>query len=582
MKIIPILTKFKWYIIIVTIAAGALYYFQVSNTGDVTSATSFYVVETVERGEVTSGIQTTGNIIAAQKLDIDVYKQLSRIDVVNVQNGSHVNEKDILFSFDKNDAYVDAQSAKVAVVEAELALQEEQTSATDPNTQIRTKENQITGYKKTIADSPQDLEDAYRNFLNEDLEVLAHKDRSSSLSNRSEPTLSGRYVGTEEGNYVLEVYTSGSESGYSYRITGLESMTGSVIFDKAVVLGTQGLKINFPRDTKNNDKWIIYVPNTQIATYSETKKAYEEIVANLKKTVADAKVSLANGEQELEQLKRTDTSTYRDLHIEKAESTLAEARQRLSQNYDVVQDRDIVAPFSGSIEGMENVVEGATPTGGSEDSINLGTLISDEFLTTFTLGATDIAKIAVDQKVKVTVTSFSDQPVFEAKITQISSLPDESGVAQYEVQALLNYDRKTAEILLREGMLADIEIVEEENKNALRVPTGAITYEQGVPKVSVIDSLTEEQQTQVDRIGIVRTDITPLVTYDAEVKLGITGKYYVEILEGLEEGDRIVSTSLAEAGTGESVVQQAGFGPPGRGQREASTNQSGNAAPPTN
>lgn len=584
MKIISILTKFKWYIAIVALTAGGLYYyFQIYKAVDTAAAASFYVVATVERGEVTSGIQTTGNIIAAQKLDIDVYKQLSRIDVVNVQNGNHVEEGDVLFSFDKNDAYVDTQSAKVAVLEAELALEEEQAIATDPNAQIRTKENQIAGYKKTIADTPQDIKDAYRNFLNEDLEVDVHKDRYSALSDRTEPVLSGRYVGTEEGSYVIEVYSSSADSGYSYRVSGLESMTESVIFGKAVDLGTFGLKITFPNDTKGNDKWIVYVPNNQIATYRETKREYEEIVTNLNKTADDARVSLANAEQELEQLKRTDTSTYRDLNIEKAESTLAEAEQRLSKNYDVVQDRDIIAPFSGSVEGMENVVAGATPTGGSEDSINLGTLISDEFLTTFTLGATDVSKIEVGQKVKVTVTSFSDQPVFEAAITQISSLPDESGVAQYEVQALLSYDRKTADIMLREGMLADIEIVEEENENALRIPTSAITYEQGVPKVMVVDDLTEEQRIQVDRIGIVRTEGVSLTTYNVEVKLGITGQYYIEILEGLEEGDIIVSTSLSESGNDESVVQQAGFGPPsGGGKPPSGGAQTGNARPPTN
>lgn len=587
MKIIPILTKFKWYIVIVTLAIGGLYYyFQVFNVEDAASTTSFYVVETVARGEVTSGIQTSGNIVAAQKLDIDVYKQLSRIDVVNVQNGSHVEEGDVLFSFDKNDAYVDTQSAKVAVVEAELALQEEQTNVTDPNTQIRSKENQIAGYKKTIADSPQDIEDAYKNFLNEDLEVVAHQDRPSSFGGRTEPILSGRYVGDQEGFYVIELYESGAESGYSYRVSGIESMTDSVVFGKATNLGTRGLKIVFSNETKANDKWIVYIPNIKIATYSETKADYEEIVANLNKTIDDANVNLANAEQELKQLKRTDTSSYRDLSVEKAQSALAEAKQRLSKNYDVVQDRDIVAPFSGSVEGMENVVSGATPTGGTEDSINLGTLISDEFLTTFTLGATDVSKIEIGQKVKVTVTSFSDQPVFDAKITQISSLPDESGVAQYEVQALLNYDRKSADILLREGMLADIEIVEEENANTLRVPTGAVTYQQGVPKVSIIDSLTEEQQIQADSIGIVRTDSSPLVTYDTEVKLGITGQYYVEILEGLKEGDIIVSTSLSESGGDESVVQQASFGPPnGGGQRSSganSTSEKGGAAPPAN
>lgn len=282
MKLLKIVTNYKWYLIAIVIFAGGIYYYtQIYNSDSTDAALSFYVVDTVERGEVTSGILTTGDIIAAQKLDIDVYKQLSRIDVVNMANGSHVEKGDVLVSFDKSDAYVDTQSSKVAVAEARLALQEEQENVNDPNTQIRTKENQIVGYNKTIIDTEQDIKDAYRDFLNEDLEVVPHPDKSSALDDRTEPVLSGRYVSDTQGQYVIEVYASAADSGYSYRVSGLESMTDSVIFGKAVDLGSRGLKITFPSDTKTRDKWVVYVPNTEIATYSETKRVYEESVAAL-------------------------------------------------------------------------------------------------------------------------------------------------------------------------------------------------------------------------------------------------------------------------------------------------------------
>lgn len=577
MSVINIFAKYKWYFLVTLIFAGGIYYFtNVSGADDTEAATSFYVVDTVERGEVTSGIQTTGDIVAAQKLDIDVYKQLSRIDVVNIANGSHVEAGDVLISFDKSDAYVDTQSSKVSVAEAALSLENAQANASDPNTDIRTKENLITGYNKTIADTEQDIKDAYRDFLNEDLEVVPHADKFNSLSDRAYPVLSGRYVSDIEGQYIIEVFASAADSGYSYRVSGLETKTEPVIFGKAVDLGSRGLKITFPNDTKSSDKWVISVPNTEIATYSETKTDYEESVANFEKIIADTKVNLANTQQSLQDLLETDSADYRNLTVEKAEASLAAAQQRLYENYDVVQERDIVAPFSGTVEGMENVVAGATPTGGTSDTINLGTLISDEFLTTFSLSATDVAKVSVGQKVKVTVTSFSEQPVFEAVITQISSLPESSGVAQYEVQALLTYDRTTSEVVLREGMLADIEVVEEESPDALRVPTSAITYEQGTPKVTVVDQLTEEQQQQVSRMGIVRTEGTTVTTYDVEVELGIVGQYYVEVTSGLSEGDIIVASSLSNV-VSESVVQQAGFGP-GGGQRPTNTTGGDNAA----
>ena len=566
----------KWYIIITAIfAVGVYYYLNIYSTQAAEEPVSFYVVDAVERGEVTSGIQTTGDIVAAQKLDIDVYKQLSRIDVVNVQNGSHVDANDVLISFDKSDAYVDTQSSKASVAEAALSLQTAQTNASDPNTQISIKENQIVGYQKIITDAEQDKIDAYRNFLNEDLEVTPHTDRNSALDDRTEPLLSGRYVSDTEGQYIIEVYASGADSGYTYRVSGLETMTGSVVFGKAVNLGSRGLKITFPDDTKSNDKWIVYVPNNKIATYFETEKDYKETITDLEKVISDATINIANTEQELQDLREVDTGSYRDLTIEKAEANLAVANQRLYENYDIVQERDIVAPFSGTVEGMENVVAGATPTGGTSDTINLGTLISDEFLTTFSLGATDVAKVSVGQKVKVTVTSFAQQPVFEATITQISSLPESSGVAQYEVQALLTYDRATSETILREGMLADIEVVEEESSDALRIPTSAITYEQGTAKVTVVDALTEEQQQQAARIGIIRTEGTTVATYEVEVEVGIVGQYYVEIISGLSDGDIIVASALSETPT-ESVVGQTGFGLGGGGTRPTGATGGGN------
>lgn len=553
------LKTYRWHLLAVLIFAGGAYTY-LNNDSTEEAAASFYVVSTADRGEVTSGIETTGEIIAAQKLDIDVYKQLSRIDTVNVANGSHVEAGDVLFSFDKSDAYVDTRSAQVAVAEATLNLDTEQKSSTDPNTEIRTLENQILGFQKTITDATIDITEAYIDFLNTNLEVEPHKDKYTSLSDRIYPTLGGRYVSEVEGMYTIEVYASGASSGYSFRISGLESKTDAVIFGKAVDLGTRGLTITFPESTKTGDKWIVSIPNNTIATYQETKTEYETTVATFEKTIRDAKVNSTNATTELATLKRTDTTTYRDLGVQQAEASLAEARQRLSQNYDIVQERDIVAPFSGTVEGLENVVAGATPTGGESDTINLGTLISDEFLTTFSLSATDIAKVTVGQKVKVTVTSFSEQPVFEATITEISSLPESTGVAQYEVRAKLTYDRTTASLILREGMLADIEVVEKENPDALRVPTSAITYTQGVPKVTLVDSLTEEQTAQVARMGIVRTDTTPITTYEVEVKLGIVGQYYTEIISGINEGDMLVTTSKTDTAA-ESVVGQAGFGP---------------------
>lgn len=555
-KALQKIVRFKWLVLaVIVLLCGAYFYF--STRADSTSVATFYVVDSVERGEVTSGIQTTGDIIAEQKLDIDVYKKLSRIDAVNVSNGSHVKAGDVLVSFDKSDVSVNTQSSRVAVIEAELALEAERENANDPNTKMRTLENQIEGYEKSI-------DDAYLDFLNTNLEVRARED--TKAENKISPILSGRYT-KGPNNYEIEIESpdfNDRQRTESLLIYEVFDDSGKIyehelIYGIPTPLADTGLEITFTTamNPEENDEWLVDVPNTEVGSYAESKADYD-------KSVEDLKVSLANAKQELEDLKQTDSRVYRDLGVEKAEASLAEAKQRLSESYDTSKERDIVAPFSGTVEGMENVVVGATPTGGTEDTISLGTLISDDFLTTFSLGAADVAKVIVGQKVKVTVTSFPEQPVFEATVTQISSLPSSEGVAQYEVQALLDYDRTTSKLVLREGMLADIEVVEKEKPDALRIPASAIKYDQGTPKVTVVDKLTLEQQEQASRMGIVRTEGGTISTYEAKVQLGIVGQYYVEIVSGLSLGDIIVTSSLSDSGTA-STETQTGFGAPPAG-----------------
>ena len=512
---------------------------------------AFSVVQEVNKGSVSSGIETTGKIEAVQKLDLDVYKQFSRIDIVNIQNGNHVDEGDTLISFDKSDANVDTKSSAVSVKQAELDLENALDNSKDPNTQISTLKNQIKAYEKSF-------NEAYLDFLNTNVEI---KSKNNSTENKMRPVISGRYVkGANEYKILIDIpdYNdrNRTESLLVYKVFDNSGKISEheLIYDITTPIADTGLDITFTSsmNPEEGDSWKILIPNTENYSYSEAESDYEEIVRELN-------VNLENSKQDLENLQHTDSTEYRDLTVEQAELALLEAKQRLSENYDSVEERDILAPFAGTVQDMENVVVGATPTGGTEDSINLGTLVSDEYLVTFTLDATDVAKIYVGQKVEVAVTSYSNQPEFDAEITEISSLPASSGVAQYDVSAKLNYDAKTAETILREGMLANIVIIQEEKENVLRIPSSSIVYEDGNPTVQVVDSLSEEQQKEFDKLGIVRTNGVELATYPVILELGIEGRFYIEVLNGINEGALILTTSTTVAIEDESSVAQ-GFG----------------------
>jgi multidrug efflux pump subunit AcrA (membrane-fusion protein) len=536
-------------IVLLGIALIGYWYLQSNKTEEPTL--SAVVVEQVERGDVTSGIETTGEIIAAQKLDLDVYKQTARIDAVNVVNGGKVLAGDVLLSFDASDVLVEVESSRVGVVQAELTLENERLDYTDPNTAVRTLENDIIELETAINQAEVDKNRVYRTYLNADLEPIP---ANKTTENKVRPTISGLYLQNVTGEYIVDVYKSGADSGYSYRVSGLESDTTSVLFGLPTPIGKSGLEINFSTDINANDSWTVAVPNTYAPEYVANREVYEEEISDLDLLITESRVAIANKEQEIEDFSQTDSVQFRDLGVARAQAELAQAREQLSQNFDVVQEQNIVAPFSGTIEGMENVVVGASPTRDTNDPIALGTLISDDFLVTFSLSAVDVSKVEIGQLVLVNVTSFPEAPTLEAMIIEISSLPNSDGVAQYEVQALVALPDDLP-ITLREGLLADIEIVEDVANDVLRIPSAAISYENRQAQVRVLTDLTPDQKKTIDTLSIVRKMSDEQVGFMVDIELGVTGAFYSEVKSGLTQGQYLI---VGDTDSTESALSERG------------------------
>jgi len=517
----------------------------------------FAVVEEVKTGTVSSGIETTGEIIAAQKLNLDVYKQLRRIESVNVTNGGSVAQGQVMFSFDKSSANVNVQSAQVDVTAAQLSLQTAQENYLDLNTNIKSLSQQIEDLTISIEQTEEDKVDAYKKYLNASATA---EPASNSDNDLPRPIISGFYNGVTPGEYLIKTYSSSTASGKSYRVDGLGNQTEAIISGSATDLGSDGLQITFPSDTRSNKEWIVTLPNTSSTSYSFNREVYQEAILDFDKRLASLETELRIAEQLRDDENFTDDTTFRDLNLSQAQARLSEARVALSENFEVVRDQDIVAPFSGTIEGMENVVVGATPTRDTNDPISFGTLISDEFLATFSLSAIDVGKVAVGQKVLVSITTLPNTPPLTARIIEISSLPESESVAQYEVQALIEISEDT-EISLREGLLADIEIVQEEVTDVVRVPKSAITFENGNSYVDVIEVSSKEELQRINEVGILRTEDGTFPSYPQEVTVGITGVFYSEITSGVEQGTTII---VSKNNQETSAVQQSSFrgGPP--------------------
>jgi hypothetical protein len=128
-------------------------------------------------------------------------------------------------------------------------------------------------------------------------------------------------------------------------------------------------------------------------------------------------------------------------------------------------------------------------------------------------------------------------------------------VPQYTVRARLE---KPEGVSLRDGLLADITIVQEKKEGVLRIPSSAVSYVQGTPQVTLLTGLSEKDRTSVLASGIVDTKTLHYTTETRPVSLGLKGAYFVEVSSGLSESDLVVvtktTTSSATTNTQEASV----------------------------
>jgi multidrug efflux pump subunit AcrA (membrane-fusion protein) len=438
----------------VLLVAGAIFLItrnkdESMQTSDAQSA--LLVVEKVEKGDVVAGISASGKVVARQKLNLNIYRQQHRIDHVGISNGSTVSKGQLLFSFDDDDIQVKKKEAQVVLGQAQLDLDEKETVINDPNTEINSLESSIALLEKQLVDDELGFERALRKLYSADLEFRPASGSENGLSAKSAPVVSGTYNGAKPGTYTMEIYPA-SGSGFAYKLSGLETTSDQVFVGKTYAMGKLGLKVSFGSDVAAGDTWVLEIPNKKASNYVSNKETYDDTVRTLTSNIATKNVDLANKRQQLDALKRKDNSSYKNLDVRKTELSLNQAQLDIRSATQQQTERRVIAPFSGTVEGIENIVVGATPTGLDNDSMNFGTLISNEFIASFSLDAANVARVKLGQEVLVTISGALPTDPLPAKIISISSLPESDSVPKYTVEALIDATAlKASGTILREG-----------------------------------------------------------------------------------------------------------------------------------
>jgi RND family efflux transporter MFP subunit len=215
----------------------------------------------------------------------------------------------------------------------------------------------------------------------------------------------------------------------------------------------------------------------------------------------------------------------------------ASAQAQLNSALANLAGATMVAPAAGTVVAIASEVGEpigtiAIGTQGTSGFIILAAL--DEFVVTADFAEGDVVGIAVGQKVTVEFDALPDEPRV-GQVTHVAPF----GVVDPSGASLTTYDVTisvpNAPEGLRAGMTAQASITTEERTGVVAAPVTAL-----VP---------------TDEGFIVRVQSEDGTIANVDVEVGIRGGYYVEIVSGLAEGDRVVTGS-----DGELPATDTGFG----------------------
>ena len=420
------------------------------------------VTTTVERGTVERLVSVSGVVEAEQTAEL-AFPTSGIVSAVNVDEGIIVEQGDILITLESRALQADRADALASLARA-VATRDELAAGADTNERAATAES-VSLKETTLATTRTTQEEivanARRALLSSDLTAISNDLNEEAPA----PIVTGTYSCDTEGTYELDVYASNAESGYSYRLSGIESGTFNVAVDQNAPLGACGLRIQFITGFKyNNSQWTIEIPNTKSSQYVLNRNTYA-----LAQTQAASAISIA--EQDVVLAKANANNTNAPARVEsiaRANADIASANARVARTDSQIADRMLRAPFAGTITDID-ILPGETAN--TEPVVTV--LAQADFELTARIPEIDIGKLEIGQQIRAVFDARSDETLF-GTIDFISLKATEiDGVAYYE--AIITLEENPT--WLRSGLNADIDIIITEAIDVLRVPNRFVTTE---------------------------------------------------------------------------------------------------------
>ncbi len=504
---------------VVLVVAGA---FLMPRQASPASTSVSYLQDTPQRRSITNVFSDSGTITAANTYEV---KPLVRGTVLTAdfQEGDMVQAGDVLYTIDSSDA---ANS----VARAQLSLNQAQRSYEDAvNAQyVRT---DIGGTVVSIGVAPGDVVTAGQ-------EVATIRDESVML-------LTLDFPAADAAGFAVGQTAEVTLDGTYERIAGtIRSVSGADTLSSGSLL-VRSVTIAVPNNGSLTAAQAATASVNGVSALGSARLAYQKsqtLAAASAGTVAALCVqpgSAVGAGANVIQL-ASDSLTRQ---VETASDNLLSAELSVDDAENTMDNYTITAPISGTII-QKNVQAGETVGGDSTTAATAMCIIHDLSYLEMTLNVDElqILSMQVGQNVQIKADAIPDQ-TFNGVVTNVSSAgTTTSGTTTYPVTIRIDdYGQ------LLPGMNATAEIVVDSVQDALSIPNAAVIRGSYV-------LVTADSPSAANAV----TDMTAPEGYVyVRVRTGISDDDYIQVLEGLEEGDTVAydASSVSSSGYGAMGMQ---------------------------
>lgn len=504
---------------------------------------------TVKRGEITQEVSVTGKVKPAESLDL-AFDLGGTISQIYFDVGDQIKARQVIARLDSSQLQAELERSRANLAAETTRLQELQ-KGTRPE-ELAVARTALANAQNSFVDAQTNLEnvrnkatidlaDVYDSALSEAQKAVGIA--KTSLAALTDIQYSHFYLNNDlaDAKAAAVLALLGQTDAGRWTTQSLNNLTGGAFGDvqKAMANPLQAnadpalletssalqkmkacLDIVPMNDLTSTERTSLTTEKTNMATEISSFAAKYQAVLTQKATNEN---SVAAANSALTTAENTFNSARDNLNLKEAGATAGQisvqaslveaARAGVESIKAQISKAIISAPIDGILTKKEvELGESVLPNAPVFSLMSL-----NNFEIEANIPEADIAKLQINQAARITLDAFGQDKIFSAQVIEID--PAETvieGVATYKVRLQL----LSGQGLVKSGMTANIDIMIARAENALLIPQRAVVSRNGARFVTILDE------------NNVRKEI--------EVKTGLRGSNgSIEILEGLNEGDRV-------------------------------------------